>query len=56
MTSGFYSFLHGYGHGHGRADHGVVAHALFAFFRLPTFCQNYPVAIVPQGFSRMVVS
>jgi len=49
-----HSFRHGHGHGHSRADHRIVAHALFDFLCLSTFYQIFPVSLVPQGFSRMV--
>ena len=51
-----HSFRHGHSHGHGSADHGVVAHALFEFLRHSTFFQIFPAAIVLQGFSHMVTS
>jgi hypothetical protein len=54
VPSGFHSFRHSHGHGHGRADHRIVAHALFDFLCLSTFYQIFPVSLVPQSFSHMV--
>ena len=49
-----HSLSHSHGYSHGRADHGVVAHALFDFLCLSTFYQIFHVSLVPQGFSHMV--
>jgi hypothetical protein len=54
VPSSFYGLRHRHGHGHGRADHRIVAHALFDFLCLSTFYQIFPVSLVPQGFSHMV--